>query len=621
MHFRLEFVLKKRHDMKKYTILFVLFLVGSAYSQTTKKVLIIGIDGCRPDALTLALTPNIDSLAANGLYSVDALNDDITISGPGWSSILCGVKSDKHLVTGNNFSGNNYANYPTLFTYIEQYDPNLHTVSICEWDPINDDIIQNAVDLKINTSPSSAIGSMAENYLSVNDPDVMFLHFDKVDHAGHAYGFSPNVPQYISAIQDVDLCIGGVVEAVKNRSSYSQEDWLFLVTTDHGGVGTSHGGTSLEHRQIFMIASGDNIPNSIVSKDSSYVTTYNCLADTASLVFDGNNSVAIADAPNLNFGTTQDFTVECRVRTNSGGDVSIVGNKDWDSGFNKGFVFSFSLPSNEWKVNIGDGTNREDLDAGLINDDQWHTLSASFNRDGYLKSYLDGLLIDSVNISTIGDINTNQGLFFGTDIDLDYGFSGAIQEVRLWNGVVEDQEIQDYSCNVVDSSHPNYADLIGYWRLEEGSGTSTVDYSSSLNNGVISGATWLVSDSVLVYDFTNTPRQMDVASTGFTHLCIPEDVNWDLDGNSLIGENCNSTGINIINNDQSALIYPNPTNGYFNIKSASKVILVLISDLNGRQLMSTKNADTIDVSGFNKGVYQVLVETEQGAVRTNLIKN
>ena len=607
--------------MKKCTILFVLFLVGNAYSQTTKKVLIIGIDGCRPDALTLALTPNIDSLAANGLYSVDALNDDITISGPGWSSILCGVKSDKHLVTGNNFSGNNYANYPTLFTYIEQHDPNLHTVSICEWDPINDDIIQDAVDFKINTSPSSDIGSMAESYLSVNDPDVMFLHFDAVDHAGHAHGFSPSVPQYISAIQDVDLYIGEVVEAVKNRSLYSQEDWLFLVTTDHGGVGTSHGGTSIEHRQIFMIASGDNILNSIVSKDSSYVTTYNCLADTASLLFEGNNFVAIADAPNLNFGATQDFTVECRVRTSTGGDVSIVGNKDWDSGINKGFVFSFSLVNNEWKVNIGDGTNREDLNAGLIDDNQWHTLSASFDRDGYLKSYLDGLLIDSVNISTIGDINTNQGLFFGTDIDLDYDFIGAIQEVRLWNGVVEDQAIQDYSCNVVDNSHPNYTDLIGYWRLEEASGTSAVDYSSSLNNGVISGATWFFADSTLVYDFTNTPRQMDIASTAFAHLCIPEDVNWDLDGNSLISENCNSLEINTINNDQSTFIYPNPTNENFNVKTASKVILVLIFDLYGRQVMSTKNAKTIDISKFNKGMYQVLVETDQGVFRTNLIKN
>ena len=101
-------------------------------SQTpTSHVLIIGIDGVRSDALTAANTPNLDALISAGVYSPDALNDDITISGPGWSDILCGVRSDKHLVVDNSFSGSNYDDYPSLFQRIEDTYSTVNTVSIC----------------------------------------------------------------------------------------------------------------------------------------------------------------------------------------------------------------------------------------------------------------------------------------------------------------------------------------------------------------------------------------------------------------------------------------------------------------------------------------------------------
>ena len=92
--------------MKKYLILSFSLFFTTLWSQDLKKVLIIGIDGCRSDALEIASTPTIDSLINEGIFSPDALNDDITISGPGWSANLCGVWSDKHQVTNNDFSIN-----------------------------------------------------------------------------------------------------------------------------------------------------------------------------------------------------------------------------------------------------------------------------------------------------------------------------------------------------------------------------------------------------------------------------------------------------------------------------------------------------------------------------------
>jgi hypothetical protein len=512
------------------------------------------------DALELANTPTIDNLIANGIYSPDALNDDITISGPGWSAILCGVWSDKHLSVDNSFVVTDYTNYPPLFKHIEDFDANLHTVSICNWNPINDYIVQNYADYKLNVSSDADVSLEACNYLSANNPDMMFLHFDDVDHEGHSYGFSPTVSQYITAIEGVDALLAPIMQSISQRPNYANEDWLVLITSDHGGVGTSHGGTSIEHQNVVVIASGNSIAQNIIRKDSSLVfdSVYNCLADTTELQFDGvDDYMQIPSNPAYNFGSTQDFTIECRVRTNTTGDVAIIGNKDWFSGNNAGFVFSFKYPSGpEWKVNIGDGTNRADINTGgLIADNQWHTLSVSFDRDGYMKMYEDGLLLDSADISSVGNITTNAGLFFGMDINQSYAYNGSIAEVRVWNTLVNNQNIQSWHCYHLDSNHPNYNNLIGYWKLNEGTGTIAMDYwgGFGIPNGTINNSTWYSPDSIWIYDYTNTPRIADVPVTALTHLCIPIDNNWQLDGVSLI-PNCTSTMLDEIDGEPKGLI-------------------------------------------------------------------
>ena len=64
-------------------IIFSILILISIYSCNTKKenkVLIIGVDGSRPDAILKANTPNIDSLWKNGAYSFKAKTDEISFS-------------------------------------------------------------------------------------------------------------------------------------------------------------------------------------------------------------------------------------------------------------------------------------------------------------------------------------------------------------------------------------------------------------------------------------------------------------------------------------------------------------------------------------------------------------
>ena len=58
-----------------------------------------------------------------------------------------------------------------------------------------------------------------------------------------------------------------------------------------------------------------------------------------------------------------------------------------------------------------------------------------------MKMYEDGVLLDSADISSVGDIKTNAGLFFGTDINQIFAYNGSISEVRVWNTLINNQNI------------------------------------------------------------------------------------------------------------------------------------------------------------------------------------
>ncbi|MET2983701.1 alkaline phosphatase family protein [Aureibaculum conchae] len=514
-------------------------------NKIVNKVLIIGIDGCRPDALTTANTPTIDALMANATYSLDARCLYTTSSGPGWTSMLSGVWQNKHGVVDNSYSGAQFSNFPHFFRHIEDANPENRTVSIVEWNPINNYMASLISDVVINADSDAMVKNEVVNELVNNNPTALFVQLSNVDYAGHGTGFSPENPNYINAIETIDTHIGGMLDALKTRKTYKNENWLILLSTDHGGLGTSHGGPSDEERNIFVIASGNSIPNKEIKKTTSEVTVppaSNCLNSQYELKFD-NTVIEVPHHDDFNFGANQDFSIECRIRSKLPQDVGIIAKKDWVSGLRPGYVFSFKPNTNNFKVNVGDGVNRVDVEAGEITDNEWHTVSATFDRDGLLKVYVDGVLKNSASIATIGNIDNNLPFTMGADGNLNYHYNGYISQVRMFNTLLNDSEIDNWKCKVLDNSHPKYSNLLGYWNLTDGSGTTIDDSSTNNNDGTVTNGVWkdaTVSTVEIVGNFDNTPRTVDVAVTALNHLCIPIQSAWNLEGNSLINTNCSS---------------------------------------------------------------------------------
>ena len=212
-------------------------------------------DGCRPDAPVAAKTANLDALVRAGAVSYQCRPCEHTVSAPGWSSMLTGVWPSKHGVRDNSFVGSRFDRYPHFFRRLKEACNWAFTASIVNWEPIHSNIVTQA-DLSTAYATDAEVAQAASQLVSQHDPDVLFLHFDEVVQAGHSYGFGPNVPGYLDTIGLVDGRIGVVLTALRGRKSYGQEDWLILISTDHGGSGREHGENVPEHRTIFLIVSG-----------------------------------------------------------------------------------------------------------------------------------------------------------------------------------------------------------------------------------------------------------------------------------------------------------------------------------------------------------------------------
>jgi len=252
----------------------VFILLTTAFSfgiENKKKVLIIGIDGCRPDALLAAKTPKLDELWQNGAYSFMAKSDIISSSGPCWTSMLTGVWHLKHKVLSNDYLNPDLEHYPHFFHRIKEEKPALQCYSVANWGPIHKILQEGDADHISSATNDVKVTKKVVEVLTEEEVDVIFVQLDEVDGAGHRHDYSVNSPKYLKAIERSDKQVGQMLRALEQRPDYLQEDWLILISTDHGGSDFGHGKNIPEHTTVFYIAQGKNVARGEIEKEVAVV--------------------------------------------------------------------------------------------------------------------------------------------------------------------------------------------------------------------------------------------------------------------------------------------------------------------------------------------------------------
>ncbi|MFJ2514812.1 alkaline phosphatase family protein [Streptomyces griseoviridis] len=238
----------------------------------TPKVLVIGLDGALLSRVKDAAAPHLGALMAAGLTAPSSIYANPlapTLSGPGWSTLITGVWPDRHQVKDNAFTGARFDLYPDFLTRVETAKPALSTYAVSSWAPITDTVFSTKVDTRVSTPAAeydTGTTARAVARLRDADPDAMFVHLDNIDHAGHSHGAAST--QYLDAVRTADAQVGEIVAAVKGRPRYAAEDWLIMVTADHGHTDAGgHGGSTLQERQTFLIATGPTLSAGSVRHD------------------------------------------------------------------------------------------------------------------------------------------------------------------------------------------------------------------------------------------------------------------------------------------------------------------------------------------------------------------
>lgn len=108
------------------------------------------------------------------------------------------------------------------------------------------------------TGHDATIAAETEAIIRDQNPDVLFVYFGQSDIVGHNQGAGSQA--YLDQIAVQDAYVGRLRAAIKARPSYASERWTVIIATDHGHLDAGgHGGSSVEERRTFVLATGPGI--------------------------------------------------------------------------------------------------------------------------------------------------------------------------------------------------------------------------------------------------------------------------------------------------------------------------------------------------------------------------
>lgn len=321
----------------------------------------------------------------------------------------------------------------------------------------------------------------------------------------------------------------------------------------------------------------------------------------------------IVPATHLNFDGVNDFVVSTNAITNN------TENQTYQAWFRIP-----SIPANNdrilqrgndgtggWSVQI-DVNAAGRLSAGIsatpdtfitgttvLTRNTWYHATFVFENNNSLRLYLNGNLEASIAIGNRTLRNSDNRLRIGVGNLASEHFNGDIDEVRVWNKVLNATDILNtMNCELQATE----TGLVAYYKFNQGNDSvnnstvnSLLDSSSNANNGTLTG----------------------FALTGTTS-------NWRSGSTITTGNACATLGNSDFENVTSITIYPNPSTGIFNIVSQQNAS-VEIYDLLGKLVYSqslVSGTNSIDISNFNAGVYLLKATDANGNTETHkLIKN
>ncbi|WP_339697044.1 alkaline phosphatase family protein [uncultured Roseivirga sp.] len=277
--------------LKSISILFLAIIMAACSTTPEKKVMIILVDGVPADVLESIDTPILDQIAAQGGYTrayqgggKDEYTQTPTISAPGYMNMITGVWGNKHNVWGNSVRNPNY-NYWSIFRTVKTVNPEMTTAIFSSWEDNRTKLVgegkpdagnfmfdhsfdgfeldtiafPHTTDRSFMFNIDENVSKGAADYVRTDAPNLSWVYLEFTDDMGHMYGDSP---QMIEAVKGMDNQVGRIWAAIQQREREFDEDWMIVITTDHGrseDTGKGHGGQSERERTTWIVTDQNSL--------------------------------------------------------------------------------------------------------------------------------------------------------------------------------------------------------------------------------------------------------------------------------------------------------------------------------------------------------------------------
>jgi arylsulfatase A-like enzyme len=231
------------------------------HGRVTDHVVVISVDGLRPDAIAKYDAPTLQRLMREGRYSLTAQTIPLSLTLPAHTSMLTGVGSDVHHVTWNSDKTKTfgYVKVPTVFGLA--HDAGFHTAAFFSKTKFHH--LEAPGTLDYFRGPDGGIVPWDEqrttglvgDYLSHANPNLLFVHIAEPDFIGHNFGWMGHL--YGGAVREADRGVARVIAEADSR--FGPGNYTLIVTADHGGHGKTHGTTDPRDMTIPWIVWGEGV--------------------------------------------------------------------------------------------------------------------------------------------------------------------------------------------------------------------------------------------------------------------------------------------------------------------------------------------------------------------------
>ena len=276
--------------MRRVTIL-IPFLLSLTFTIAQKKAVFVIVDGIPADVIEKINTPALDSIAKAGGYKrayvggeKGGYSQTPTISAVGYNSVMTGVWVNKHNVWDNDIAAPNY-NYWNIFRFLKESNPNKKIAIFSSWEDnrtklvgenlpaagnIKFDHYYDGLELDTVKFPhdnkrdfmhriDKQVADNAAAYIWSKAPDLSWVYLEYTDDMGHMHGDSK---EFYNAVELMDKQMSLLWLAIEYRRKNYNEDWLIVITTDHGrdsATGKDHGGQSNRERSGWIVTNAKNL--------------------------------------------------------------------------------------------------------------------------------------------------------------------------------------------------------------------------------------------------------------------------------------------------------------------------------------------------------------------------